>query len=203
VGVPRTSAERTDSHHGNARFDQAASLKQHRPGSGPICLARAAAITSADQLGLLVDVNTPAPNPAGCADGFISDMSRCDGPPLRWIMMTDFRADWARVRDSARRRDTSPRTNPLSVRPPTRRTPRRVRRSLQATERCSWLDCMARHPFPRGKVFRGRQGALLKETQFPWSILSEHRSAKTRQRGSLWAGEKSGSIEIWWRGAVR
>ena len=49
------------------------------------------------------------------AAGFISYTSRWDGPPLRWIMMTDFCADCAREGDSARKRNTSPRTNPLSV----------------------------------------------------------------------------------------
>ena len=44
-------------------------------------------------------------------------MSRCDGPPLKWIMITDFCRVWAPAGDSARARSTSPRVNAFQRQP--------------------------------------------------------------------------------------
>ena len=40
--------------------------------------------------GTLVAMGLNSPRYSLGASGFMSYMSRCDGPPLRWIMMTDF-----------------------------------------------------------------------------------------------------------------
>src|SRR5205823_1919901 len=60
------------------------------------------------------------------ACGFRSYMSRWDGPPLRWIMITDLGFGRPGAGDSGRRRWTWPGASPPNARAPTRRTPRRV-----------------------------------------------------------------------------
>src|SRR5437764_3907821 len=92
--------------------------------------------------GTLVLMGLNSPQYSLGALGFISYMSRCEGPPLRWIMMTDFCLDLPGAGDSARKRRTSPRVSPLSVRAPTRRKLRRVIPGRFAAERGSWIVSM-------------------------------------------------------------
>ena len=74
-----------------------------------------------------IGLNSPRYSRGAC--GFMSYMSRCDGPPLKKIMMTDF-CRRSPSDEAARRRSTSPSVNPPIASAPTRRNLRRLRESF-------------------------------------------------------------------------